>query len=207
MRRMLGVVGLLTLVLWAPGVAAGPAATFKSGVFNPPRMAPDFELQGSNGLPLKLSALRGKVVILEFGFTTCEEICPVTLAQLTAAYKALGPAAAGVQQVFVTVDPARDTPARLRDYLKTYNPTFLGATGTQKQMNAVNDAYGVLTKTVPVANPKVAYQVHHSSSLYLIDREGKLRLLAPFGKPVADLVHDIRLLLAEPSGTGRTGAQ
>lgn len=207
MRRILAVVWMATLVLCTPGFAAGPTTRFKSGVFNPPRMAPDFELEGSNGLPLKLSALRGKIVILEFGFTTCEEICPVTLAQLAKVYSALGSAAAGVQQVFVTVDPARDNPARLRDYLKTYNPSFLGATGTRKQLKAVNDAYGVLTTTVPVADPKIAYQVHHSSSLYLIDREGKLRLLAPYGKPVEDLVHDIKLLLAEAKGAGRAGSQ
>src|SRR5439155_1329552 len=138
---------------------------------------------------------RGKVVILEFGFTYCEKVCPVTLAKLVEVFKKLGAESAGVQLVFVTVDPERDSPARLREYLSFFNPAFLGATGPPKELDSVRQSYGVIATKEAAENKKLGYQVHHSSSIYLIDREGKLRALAPFGKSADDVVHDLRLLL------------
>lgn len=191
-RRALVVLG--GLLLLQPALA-GEAAEFKSGVFDPPRMAPDFTLQGSNGAPVTLSQFRGKVVILEFGFTHCPGVCPVTLANLARVFEKLGLASAEVQVVFVTVDPERDSLQRLQEFLKFFNPTFVGATGTNPQLEAVRQAYGVTATRAPSANKKLGYEVHHSSSIYLIDRAGKLRLQTPFGKPVDDIVHDLRLLL------------
>jgi protein SCO1 len=188
---------LLVLLLLPIEVAADStqAASFKSGVFEPPRAAPDFELLGSNGGKLKLSTYRGKVVALAFGFTHCPRICPVTLANLAQASKKLGAAAGGLQVVFVTVDPERDNPARLREFLDLFNPAFLGATGGKAELEAVRTAYGVIATRAASENPQLGYEVHHSSSIYLIDREGKLRLLVPFGKSADDILHDVKLLL------------
>ena len=167
----------------------------RSGTFEPLREAPAFRLDGSNGKKLSLQDHIGKVVILEFGFTLCEEVCPVTLARLTEVYKKLGDAAGDVQLIFVTVDPKRDSPERMREYLSAFNPSFLGATGTPDEIGAIQKAYGVVARQVVSPNPALGYAVDHSSSLYLVDRQGKLRGLVPFGTPVDDMVHDLKLLL------------
>lgn len=168
---------------------------FRSGIFEPPREAPAFSLDGSNGKKLSVSDHLGKVVILEFGYTHCQYVCPVTLARLTDAYKQLGDAAREVQLIYVTVDPKRDSPERMREYLAAFNPTFLGATGNPDELEAVLKAYGVVAQQVASKNPKLAYEVDHSSFLYLVDRQGKIRGLVPYGTSAKDIAHDLESLL------------
>lgn len=182
------VVGIAFAMLAAPTYAADDA-TLKAGVFEPPRAAPDFTLQGSDGQPLALSRFRDKVVILGFGFTSCADVCPVTLAVLAEARKKLGAQADELQVVYVTVDPKRDDAARMKEYLASFDPSFVGGTGTPEQLSAVRESYGVYAKSV--ANGAYA----HSSSMYLIDRKGALRGLMPFGHASDDYVHDVRILL------------
>jgi len=171
----------------------------RCGTFEPPREAPSFSLDGSDGKKLSSRDHLGKVVILEFGFTFCQNVCPATLARLTEVHKKLGSAARDVQLIFVTVDPGRDSPERLREHLAAFNPSFLGATGTPDELAVVRKAYGVVAKQVVSKNPALGYEVDHSSSIYLIDRQGKIRGLVPFGTPADDIVHDLELLLKEPT--------
>lgn len=166
-----------------------------AGTFDPPRDAPSFTLDGSNGKTFSLRDYLGKVVILEFGYTYCEDVCPITLAHLTQVYKKMGSATRDVQLIYITVDPARDNPARLREHLATFNPAFLGATGAPAALSAVQKDYGVVARQVASTNPAQGYAVDHSSSLYLVDRQGKLRGLVPFGTSVDDIVHDLNYLL------------
>lgn len=174
---------------------AGLASDFKSGVFDPPRTAPDFELPGSNGSPLTLEQFRGKVVVVQFGFTMCPSVCPTTLTNLTQAFRILGPRSSDVQLVFVTVDPQRDTPERLHEYLAFFDPSFLGVTGTEEQLQAVQQQYGVEATRAVSADKELGYEMHHSSSLYLVDRAGLLRVMVPFRKAPKDIAHDLDLLL------------
>jgi protein SCO1/2 len=185
---------LLLLSLAAPAFAANQ---FKSGVFEPPREAPEFQLQGSNGAQVALSRHRGKVVVIAFGFSHCPKICPVTLGKLSQVWKDLGPLANDVQMLFISVDPARDTPERLREWVTLFHPGFLGLTGTEEQLRQVRGTYGVAAKKAVSENKELGYEVHHSSSLYVVDREGKLRVLVPFGQAAADVVHDLKVLLAQ----------
>lgn len=166
----------------------------KAGVFDPPRAAPDFTLPGSNDRDLMLSHYRGRVVLLAFGFTSCGNVCPVTLGVLASARKQLGPAAADVQVIYVTVDPQHDDAAQMKRYLATFDPTFVGGTGTEAQLAAVRQLYGIQAERKVYGNN---YTYVHSSFVYLIDRRGALRALMPFGHPAADYVHDLKLLLAE----------
>ena len=166
-----------------------------SGTFEPTREAPPFSLDGSNGQKVSLRDYLGKVVILQFGFTYCDKVCPVTLARLTEAYKKLGPAAREVQLIFVTVDPKRDSPERLHEHLTAFNPAFLGATGNPDELAAVLKSYGVVAEQVVSQNKALEYEVNHSTSLYLVDRQGQLRGLVPFGTPTDDIVHDLEQLL------------
>jgi protein SCO1/2 len=180
------------LLFLAAAVSAADSATFKAGTLSPPRQAPDFSLRGSDGGELKLSRYRGKVVVLAFGFTSCPEICPTTLAVLAQARKKLSVSANEVQVVYVTVDPERDDALLMRNYLASFDPTFVGGTGTAEQLAAVRQDYGVVAEKKPFAG---GYMVAHSSFTYLIDRDGRLRALMPYGHTADDYVHDINLLL------------
>lgn len=164
----------------------------KSGVFNPAREAPDFSVRGSDGTNLTLSRYRGKVVLLGFGYTHCPNVCPVTLAVLAQARRKLGSLGEQLQVLYLTVDPERDNAERLKQYLAAFDPTFVGGTGTAAQMAAVRASYGVTAQKVGSGDD---YGVAHSSFVYLITRDGKLRALMPFGHNADDYVHDISMLL------------
>jgi protein SCO1 len=171
---------------------AAEAEGLKAGVFNPAREAPDFSVRGSDGAALTLSHYRGKVVVLGFGYTSCLNVCPVTLAVLAQAQRKLGPLASQVQVIYLTVDPERDNSERLKQYLAAFDPSFVGGTGTAAQMAAVRSSYGVTAEKIGSGND---YGVAHSSFIYLIARDGKLRALMPFGHKADDYVHDISMLL------------
>jgi protein SCO1 len=192
MNRMLV---LFASFLWcAVSAHADEVATLKAGVFDPPRPAPDFTLQGSDGSTLKLSTYRGKVVLLGFGFTSCAAVCPITLGTLAQVQKKLGEQARDLQVIYITVDPERDDAAQLKRYLGSFNPAFVGGTGTDAQLAAVRKDFGIAAEKV--AGPDGSYT--HSSFIYLIDREGRLRALMPFGHVADDFVHDVRILMAAP---------
>jgi protein SCO1/2 len=188
------VTGLLLLLLALPIASVAGAPALKAGTFDPPRAAPDFYLQSSDGGALALHAYRGKVIVLGFGFTSCTEVCPVTLATLALAHRKLGPAAADVQIVYITVDPERDDPARLQKYLHAFNPAFVGGTGRPEALATVRKNYGVSAEKHGTGSN---YTVAHSSFTYLIDRRGQLRALMPYGRAADDYVHDLNILLAE----------
>lgn len=191
-RRRLATL-MLSLLLAQASAAATPAA-FKAGTFDPPRAAPDFSLQGSDGHELRIDHFRGKVVLLAFGFSSCTEVCPVTLATLAQARRQLGVAAADVQVVYVTVDPQRDVPERLKQFLGSFDNSFVGGTGTEAQLAAVRKEYGVTAQKIPYQD---SYTYAHSSFTYLIDRAGRIRALMPYGHSADDYVNDLTLLLKE----------
>ncbi len=186
---------LLLLPLLAGGSLAHAAGKLKSGTFEPPRMAPAIVQQAADGKAFSLEKLRGKVVVLEFGYTSCADVCPVSLALLKQARERLGPLRDKLQVVFVTVDPERDTPSRLKAYLAQFDPTFIGLTGGTDQMAAIRKAYGIAATKKMVDGSKDDYTMGHSSYLYFIDPQGRLRALMPFGRPADDIVHDVTLLV------------
>jgi protein SCO1/2 len=189
----------LTLFCIALAVGAAGSPELRSGVFDPPRMAPDFSLRGSDGSDFKLSRYRGKVVALGFGYTHCPGVCPTTLAFLAQARQKLGAAGKEFQIVYVTVDPERDNEQRLRTFLAAFDPTFVGATGTPQQLANVRKEYGinVSDKMFVADQPKSNYFLDHSSYVYLIDRAGKLRAMMPYGVTVDDIEHDAQALLSK----------
>jgi protein SCO1 len=190
-RRAFGAALVSMLLVDASGASA---TAFKAGVFDPPRQAPDFSLQGSDGRELRISRFRGKVVLLAFGYTSCSEVCPVTLATFAQARRKLGAAAADVQVVYVTVDPQRDVPERLEKFLGSFDSTFVGGTGTEAQLAAVRKQYGVTARKIPYED---SYTYAHSSFTYLIDRSGRIRALMPFGHSPNDYASDLTILLKE----------
>lgn len=166
--------------------------SMKAGAFDPPHAAPAFALQGSDGSEVTLARYRGKVVLLTFGFTYCAAVCPTTLSTLAQARDQLGEAGREIQVVFVTVDPERDDAAHMRQYLEAFDPSFIGATGDAAALAAVREDYGV-TAVREGAGPN--YAMAHTSSIFLIDRAGKLRGVMPFGRDADDFLHDLAFLL------------
>lgn len=180
------------LVLGAPAHPA-PASTLKAGVLSPVMPAPALEIMGTDGKRLDLARFRGKVVLVSFGFSNCGEVCPITLATLAGARKKLGAEAEGVQVIYVTVDPERDTAAQMKKYLANFDATFIGGVGTRAEIDAVQKRWGISSKKIEGTGGH--YTIGHSSSIYMIDRDGGLRAVMPYGHGVDDFVHDLRILL------------
>jgi protein SCO1/2 len=190
--------GLLLAVLVAGAAAMlvtrepAQAEQMSAGAFDPPHTAPDFALQGSDGSEVTLARHRGKVVLLTFGFTHCAAVCPTTLATLAQARGGLGEGAELAQVIFVTVDPDRDNATHMREYLAAFDPSFIGATGDPAVLAQVREDYGVTAVREGTGSD---YAMAHTSSIFLIDRDGKLRAMMPFGHEAADFVHDLEILL------------
>jgi protein SCO1/2 len=190
---------LLPMLLGAAATAAAqvrvspPEDLFKAGVLSPALPAPEIKLQGSDGKPLSLERFRGKVVMLAFGFSSCGEVCPITLATLAGARKKLGADGADVQVVYVTVDPERDDAARMKKFLGSFDPTFVGGVGSRAEIDVAQKSYGI--SSTKQAYPDGGYTIGHSSSIYLIDRAGRLRAVMPYGHGSDDFVHDLKILL------------
>jgi len=182
---------LLLLLVGAAFANTGEA--LKAGVLSPSLAAPELALHGSDGKPLNLARFRGKVVLLAFGFSNCSEVCPITLATLAGARRKLASAAAGVQVVYVTVDPERDDAAQMRKFLGSFDATFVGGVGTRAEIDAAQKSYGISSKKN--INADGSYTIGHSSSIYMIDRAGRLRAVMPYGHSVDDFVHDLTILL------------
>jgi protein SCO1 len=178
----------------ATGFAVTSPPAFKSGLFDPPRAAPEFSLQGTDGRNLSISQFRGKVILLSFGYSSCAAVCPVSLATYAMARRQMGAAATDVQVVYITVDPDRDVPAHLNRFLHGFDATFVGGTGSEQQLAEVRKQYGVSAQKIPVGND---YSYSHSSFTYLIDRTGRIRALMPYGHTAADYVNDLSMLLKE----------
>ena len=189
----------LALLCGAVLLGGGPAhtadnAALIAGVFTPPRAAPDFSLRASDGGTLHLAEYRGKVVLLAFGYSSCHEVCPVTLSILAHARQKLGTDANDVQVVYVTVDPERDDVARMHQFLALFDKGFVGGSGQPGELAAVRKQYGI---TATRHDTFDGYVIAHSSFVYLIDRRGLLRALMPFGHGVDDFAHDMKLLVNE----------
>lgn len=155
------------------------------------------ELVDHNGKARTLADFKGKLVVLFFGYTHCPDVCPTTLSDTAAALRLLSPEqAARVQVLFVTVDPARDTPAMLQQYVPYFHPSFLGLWGTPDQVAKAANEFRVFYRKhqEPGVN---GYAIDHTAGSYVLDTSGKLRLLLPFALPAEDMAHDLRLLLEQ----------
>ncbi len=140
------------------------------GVLNPQR---DFTLHDQNGGVFHLRDHRGQIVLLFFGYTSCPDECPATLSKLVRVYTLLGPLGKKVLTVFVTIDPKRDTPRKLKEYLSYFKINSLGLTGTKQEIDAVVDAYKATYEKVQTNSSAMGDMFDHTDLLYLIDTQGK----------------------------------
>jgi protein SCO1/2 len=144
-----------------------------------------------------LSDQRGQVVLLFFGYTFCPDVCPTTLGAWKRVHEELGKDAQDVRFAFITVDPERDAPERLKAHVETFSEDFVGLTGTPEELQPVYNAFGVYFEKDAETESAAGYLVNHTASAFVIGPDGQWRLRHSFGTPVEDVVHDIRELLKE----------
>lgn len=152
----------------------------------------DFRLPDVDGQVRTLQDFRGKAVLVFFGFVLCPDICPTALARAVEVKELLGEQAGQLQVIFITVDPERDTPELLREYMAAFDPGFIALRGDAGQLRATASEFKVYYKQVPTSS---SYTMDHSAQTYAFDTEGRLRVVLNHTQPVEDYVHDIRLLL------------
>ena len=186
----------LAIVLLAAGIAAcGPASPkFQGSDVTGGTFGRDFRLTDPEGRQRTLADFRGKVVVMFFGYTQCPDACPTTLSELAAVMQTLGPDAARVQVLFVTVDPERDTAALLAQYVPAFNPAFLGLRGDAQATAEVAREFKVLYQKQPGTTPG-SYSMDHSAGTFLFDPEGRLRVYVSYGQGPQVFAHDIGALL------------
>ena len=194
-----GVNSLALIVLVALGVIlfGKPDSPIGTAYGEPYPAAPNFELVKADGSTFQLSEMRGKIVLLFFGYTSCPDVCPTTLGELNQALGKLKEDDANrVQVVFVTVDPGRDTPEKIQTYVNNFNPTFVGLSGTEDALTPIWNEYGVYREIVE-GTSAAGYLVNHTARTTLIDGNGYMRISFGFATPVNDIVHDLKFILKE----------
>ena len=141
-------------------------------------MLPDleFSLIGPDGNDVNASSLRGKPVALFFGFTSCPDVCPTTLAQLSVVMKKLGPQADQIRVLLVSVDPDRDTPEVMKRYTASFGSWLMGLTGPEGDLEKLRKAYGVYA-AMESSDSKGEYNVMHSAAIFAFDARGRVRVL------------------------------
>lgn len=169
--------------------------TFRGRSLDPPNPVPAVTLRDQHDEPFDISAQKGQVVLVFFGYTRCPDVCPLTLAKFRDVAKALGTNASRVRFVFVTVDPEVDTPSVLDRYVRLFSPTFVGLTGRQDDLKRVYRFFGATYQRVPAPDSALGYVMAHSVNTAVIDPQGRWRLNFDHEAPIADMVHDIQMLL------------
>jgi protein SCO1/2 len=159
----------------------------------------DFTLQSING-PVSTRDLRGKVLMLYFGYTKCPDVCPTSLAFITQTLHELSPQELPqVVGIFISVDPKRDNVQALADYVAYFHENFIGLTGSAEEIAAVAGLYGAQYHQVELPGSAFGYSVNHSSATYLIDKQGQLRFVFPHQTAPSIMLEGLRYLLAEGS--------
>ncbi len=157
----------------------------------------DFTLQSVNG-PVSTAALRGKVILLYFGYTMCPDICPTSLSFMTQALNDLSEdELEDVVGIFVSVDPQRDNVKKLGDYVGYFHKNYIGVTGTEAEVAEVAKLYGAQYYAVELKDSAIGYSVNHSSATYMIDTKGQLKFIFPHETPPKVMLEALRYLMAE----------
>ena len=192
-RRTLGLVMLACSLLLA---CTPDKPSFKSIDITGADYAKGFTLTDQHGKERSLSDFKGKVAVLFFGYTQCPDVCPTSMTELAEVKRLLGSDGERLQGLFITVDPARDTPELLKAYMANFDPSFLAFSPTPEQLSEVAKHYKVYYKKVDGKTP-TSYTMDHSAGSYVYDPQGRLRVYHRYGSGAEALAADVRLLLAE----------
>jgi protein SCO1 len=186
---------LLTILLACNGIACASEPAFRLAPWPNQVATPRFELQDADGHPRTLESFAGSVVVVYFGFLSCPDECPTTLLKLSGVMKQLEPTRRPVTVLFVTLDPEHDSPLALKAYVRAFDPRFIALTGSTAAVNQAAAAFFVQHARITRAGHET---IDHSTGLFLLDARGRLRAVGSTRAKSEDLVHDLRLLAAQP---------
>ena len=189
-RRRVLIAGVAGLGL----VACAPKEAFKSIDITGANYARDFELPDTEGKLRRLADFKGKVVVLFFGYTQCPDVCPTTLQELTQARQLMGPLGDRVQGIFVTIDPERDTPEMLRNYMQSFDPGYVALVPNAQQLEQAAKDFKVYYKKAAGKTP-TSYTMEHTAASFIFDPQGRVRLFTRYGLGAQALADDLKLLL------------
>jgi protein SCO1/2 len=192
--RFASVLALMAVFLTAC-VGGDDDYEFKGGELLPLSTAPAFQLTNQYGEAWSMEEQTGKVVLLYFGYTTCPDACPTTLSDWMEVKRLLGDDADKVEFVMVTIDPARDTEAKLNEYMAFFDPAFIGLTGDQDTITSINMDYGIMAVREEYPESATGYLMNHTTSFWVVDTEGKLRLTFAHGTDPEIVAEDVKHLL------------
>lgn len=198
MRARLAALVLLGLLSLAgcDRLPGGAGAVFKAHDITGAEYGKTLELTDHTGQPRTLADFKGKLVVLFFGYTQCPDVCPTTLATMADVMKQLGPEADRVQVIFVTLDPQQDTRTVLSGYVTAFDPRFMALSGDDAATARTAKEFKVFY--AKAANPgSTSYTIDHTANTYVLDTQGRVRLLMKHGTPAADVVSDLKALLAK----------
>jgi protein SCO1/2 len=187
--KLVAMVSLLAVL-----TGCGASYAFSGSEIDPARPAPEIALIDQAGRPFSLDDQAGKAVVLYFGYTTCPDACPTTLSDYLAVKEMLGDRAEDVSFVLVTIDPERDSPERLAEYLAFFDPTFVGLSGTADEIAAIARNYGASYARVEYPESATGYLMDHTTLTYVIDPQGRLRLTYSQAADPAAISEDLRHL-------------
>jgi len=196
MKLKIAIASIVVFAGLAVGVYFFRPHTFHGTVIQSPSPSFNFKLNSANG-EVSLSDYRGKLVLIYFGYTFCPDICPATLANVGQALRELGDdKASEIQTIMISLDPERDTPEKLAEYVNHFYPSFIGITGSNEQLAEVTSLYGIFYQKSegPTAEN---YLIDHTATLLVIDREGYLKLVFPFGVTVDEIADDLKYMLRQ----------
>lgn len=171
--------------------------TFSAGTVDPVETAPDFTLTDQTGQPFILSELKGQWILLNYGYTSCPDVCPATLAVLGRVQDELGEDADKVQMVFVTVDPERDTPTKMGEYVNHFGEGTIALTGTAEEIAAAAAPYGVRYARVDMPESALGYAMNHTAFVYLITPDFEWTMVFPFGVTPDEVISDLKFLMRQ----------
>lgn len=194
--RITAVLALLSASLLSTA-GCSRAERLRGQQLDPPRPLPDLAARDQRGRVFRLADQRGKVVVLFFGYTTCPDVCPATLARWKRVRQELGADGERVRFVFVTVDPERDSAQKVREYLELFSPDFVGLVGPESELQPFYQAFGAAFEKVPQPGSAAGYLVAHTAAVPVVDTQGRWRLRFNPETSVEDYVHDLRVLLRE----------
>jgi protein SCO1/2 len=193
-RGVAGAMACAAFLLAACDQLASSRTPFKGVDVTGSEMGRQLRLTDHNGQPRSLEDFRGKVVVVTFGYTQCPDVCPTTLADLSSAVKKLGADASRVQVLFVTIDPKRDRPELLKEYVPAFNPGFLGLYGDDAATKKATGEFKVYAQERAGKTPET-YTMDHTAQSYVFDKEGHLRLVETFGATPDAMASDMKILL------------
>ena len=170
--------------------------SFHGTVINPPLPVTDFSLQTANEEVFRLSEQKGKIVLLFFGYTSCPDVCPVTLATFKQVNDNLGEDAQKVRFVMITADPDRDTPDKVAEYAARFNPEFIGLSGDMTALASIWKELGVFVEKQE-SGSAAGYLVSHTASVYVLNQSGSLFMTFPYGTTATEIADDIRQILKD----------